>query len=204
MAYKSVLSILVISVASLVGADEPNFVPGAFPAQASAAAAAATAYSQPQPVPAPLYPSNEGNSIESDNSLQSYEEPSGFGVQTGYEGYLVPEEEPTALSIISTLFPQLSGIINYISGLWSRSSNVVSGAAGVVALGGVLTTLTCAFTPLCTLTFVGLARENVRDSMRSYLTEENIDTAANFIREAYEKYKKLNNRVRRRSANKKK
>lgn len=197
MALKSLfVSLMVVCSSLLVTADEPGFVPST----GVNSYGNGPHYGAPAATSPASYPDAETNSIEDDNSLQSYEDdPSGFGVQTGYEGYLVPEEDTGALGVLTSLFPQLGKLGSFGTDLMTRGSSMFMGLAGVVAIGGVLTTAVCVLTPLCTLTFAGLARANngiIGQSVRSYLTPEKLDAATSFMKEAFEKYSKLNKKVR--------
>lgn len=119
---------------------------------------------------------------------------SGFGLQAGYEGYLVPVENslpsipwpflpPPLLSVLPKVGLKLAGRI----GTW------LLGFAFVVLVGGGFTVAVCTFTPICTLTFLGFGfgRDSVRDSMRSYLTPDRLSAATAFVMDAIEKYSKM-------------
>ncbi|XP_022193000.1 uncharacterized protein LOC111050924 [Nilaparvata lugens] len=106
------------------------------------------------------------------------QEPQGFAVQTGYEGFLVPTEQ-TSPNLLHAL--PLAGIAPVLgfkaiakAGLW------FFGLVMIILTGAGLASAVCAFTPLCTL---GLAfgRQN----------SDKLQILTTFVHNALDKYKRL-------------
>lgn len=81
-------------------------------------------------------------------------------------------------------------------GLW------VAGLAILTLLGGAATTAICAFTPICTISFLGLGKIK-RESTRALLSQEHLNSLTSFVHDAIDTYKKLQTRVSKAAKNKK-
>lgn len=117
-----------------------------------------------------------------------------FTVQSGYEGYLVPSEPPFTISDIFktagliSLLPSLSKIgikLAFKFGIWAL------GFLGLFLIGSLFTSAICAFTPICTISFLGFRGFN-SESVRSLINQDSLNSAAQFVADAVRKYKKLN------------
>lgn len=69
-------------------------------------------------------------------------------------------------------------------------SFVVSGA-GILLAGAALVFGICTFTPICHIKLAGFNPLTIKEEVRAYMTPDNISTAVNFLREAVNKYKKM-------------
>ncbi|XP_034252471.1 uncharacterized protein LOC117651953 [Thrips palmi] len=136
-----------------------------------------------------------------DSPFLNYSEP-GFSVQTGYEGYLVPYQghsvsAPAALGGLGLLgsllpFPKL-GIK-----LFPKVGLFALGFLFLLLIGGAFTTAVCAFTPFCTISFLGLGL--TRNTMRSYLTPDRLSQTTAFVLDAIDKYKDFSKKVSKKEA----
>lgn len=73
-------------------------------------------------------------------------------------------------------------------------------AVGIVFFGGAITSFICAFTPLCTLTFIGLPLSLLRKETKemaqkiaSEVTPERIKRASDLLQLAFDKYQQIQN-----------
>lgn len=149
-----------------------------------------------------------------------YPNPGAYAVQSGYEGYLVPsfpEPAPAAVApsnflaetevgpfeLLGEFLPSSRTVLSLIS----RLSSWLFGGLGTVAMGGLITTGICTFTPLCSISFAALPFAlpftlpflTLRDTAKTLGnaieidadTAERVRRAADFVQAAMEKYNKL-------------
>lgn len=162
-----ILFVLSLVLGAVFGVAIQPATENATPQQLAASSTTAGAASQQvQPYNTAAASSPQGNVVPAPFYYPTYPEynkEAGYSVQTGYEGYLVPA---------ATSAPQSSG---WTSGLWSmmypmsRVALRYGARAGVyflnllllLFLGGIFTTSVCTFTPLCTITLLGLGKAQV-------------------------------------------
>ncbi|XP_026292719.2 uncharacterized protein LOC113217094 [Frankliniella occidentalis] len=177
--------------------------PGAVLAQqveqgaALGSSAPAAAYGPPQAYSAPAPAGPEVSALTQDDAAYvpyaySYSEP-GFSVQTGYEGYLVPYQghsvaAPGPLGLLGALALPKIGIK-----LFPKVGLFLLGFLFLLLIGGAFTTAVCAFTPFCTISFLGLGL--TRNTMRSYLTPDRLTQTTAFVLDAIDKYKDFSKKV---------
>lgn len=135
-----------------------------------------------------------------------------FAVQTGYEGYLVPtygggpstggdtfssfaKIAPVGYGFVKSLVPIMGKVF---FGVIAKLAIVAVSTLGIIVAGGFVTSLLCAFTPVCKLTFAGLPFLKLKDTakqltstLESELTQDRVKRAAEFVRMALEKYNEL-------------
>ena len=120
------------------------------------------------------------------------------------EGFLVPTYQETQLAPSSpsyvNIFKSFVPGSKIIVAVLAKIVAVIASAIGVVFFGGAVTSFICAFTPLCTLTFVGaplslLRKETkeIAEKIASEVTPERIKRAADLLQLAYDKYQKMQN-----------
>ncbi|XP_052863402.1 uncharacterized protein LOC128270039 [Anopheles cruzii] len=130
----------------------------------------------------------------------------------GFEGFLIPgpleKEQPSLLSSMRTLLPSARSLVTFVG----RVASVVVGSVGVLLFGTILTSLTCFFTPFCTLSFrnakfltgvsgtplpggTGGVQELV-EAVGEQMTAERVKRAAEFLYTAIDKFQRLNNVVK--------
>lgn len=63
--------------------------------------------------------------------------------------------------------------------------------AGIVLLGAIFVFGLCTFTPLCHIKLAGFNPLTIKEEVRSYMTPDNISATVNFLREAINKYQKI-------------
>lgn len=131
---------------------------------------------------------------------------SGFTVQTGYEGYLVPTgpSHHHALAFAASPLAALGAAgakAGFLTKLLPFPFNLIGLKFGaklglfllsllfLLLIGGALTTAVCAFTPICTISFLGFGFS--RETMRSYLTPDRLTSITAFVHDAIDKYKSL-------------
>ncbi|KAK3911031.1 Formate--tetrahydrofolate ligase [Frankliniella fusca] len=160
----------------------------------------AEVYGPPQAysAPAPAAAGPELTALTADNAAYtpyaySYSEP-GFSVQTGYEGYLVPYQghsvpSPGALGLLAALLPLPKLGLK----LFPKVGLFLLGFLFLLLIGGAFTTAVCAFTPFCTISFLGLGL--TRNTMRSYLTPDRLTQTTAFVLDAIDKYKDFSKKV---------
>ncbi|XP_046406485.1 uncharacterized protein LOC124171363 [Ischnura elegans] len=103
----------------------------------------------------------------------------GFGVQTGYEGYLVPTKGSSEggwdlqRGLLAGLVPlaKLALISPFTGGVWLFLALTALVGAGLV----------CSFTPVCGFNPLGLGRY--------YLNHDNLNSATAFVMDAIEKHR---------------
>jgi hypothetical protein len=115
-----------------------------------------------------------------------------LSVQTGYEGYLVPSEEPETHSLLSNLgtIGILSALLPPLGKVAFKLGFVAIHFIGLFLIGSLLTAGVCTFTPLCTISFLGLGGFS-KESVRSFLTQDRLNQLSQFVMDAVEKYKNL-------------
>lgn len=139
---------------------------------------------------------------------------SSFAVQTGYEGYLVPSLAPygaapshgNALSSFAKMAPVGFGFLKSLFpvagkvflAVIAKLAIVAMSTFGVVVAGGLVTSLLCAFTPVCKLSFAGFPFLKLKDTakqltstLETELTQERVKRAAELVRLALQKYNEL-------------
>ncbi|XP_037030738.1 uncharacterized protein LOC119070489 [Bradysia coprophila] len=132
--------------------------------------------------------------------------PSGFGVQTGFEGYYVPSgvpippPPPPPGPAIWDLFRNNLPYPRTMLSMLMRSGTYLLSSIGVVLFGGAVTTAICTFTPLCTISFAALPllglretlnSKTIKESIASEITSDRVRRAAEFLRTALEKYNQI-------------
>lgn len=147
------------------------------------------------------YVQQYGGQYMPQTAYSSNYDPAGFTVQTGYEGFLVPAEPPAQSS---SLFPALIRSLplpKSIATLIMKVGAFLISSVGVVVAGGFLTTLLCTFTPVCKIALLapifGIAKNNqvaetIAETVAENVTAERVKRAAEFVRNALEKYAQLN------------
>jgi hypothetical protein len=132
----------------------------------------------------------------------TYSDP-GFSVQSGYEGYLVPEQAQDK-SVLAA--PWLLGSLLPFSklglALFPKAGLFVLGFLLLLLIGGAFTTAVCAFTPICTISFLGLGL--TRNTMRTYITPDRLTQTTAFVLDAIDKYKDFAKKVSAKEARSKK
>jgi hypothetical protein len=128
-------------------------------------------------------------------------DPAAFAMQTGYEGFLVPmaNNQPTLFSTVRALVPSMKTILFAIG----KIASVLIGATGVLLFGALLTTITCAFTPFCTISFLDshlnkfkTKTQEIAEQIGQEVTAERVKRAAEFVKLALEKYNQLNAEIK--------
>lgn len=126
--------------------------------------------------------------------------PGGFGLQTGYEGYLLPQIPPPPPPPVWDVFRNQLPYPRTIMSMLMRSGTYLLSSIGVLLFGGAATTAICTFTPLCTITFAALpflglreslTSKTIKESIASEITSERVRRAAEFVRTALEKYNQI-------------
>lgn len=85
-----------------------------------------------------------------------------------------------------------SFLLQLLSRAIAKIGMVILGGVALVLVGGLITTGVCAYTPLCTLQYNGWGIN--RETMRSLMTPDNLNTASAFVQDALEKYQKMQKR----------
>ncbi|XP_020710606.1 uncharacterized protein LOC105690442 [Athalia rosae] len=121
-----------------------------------------------------------------------YKDP-GYSVQSGYEGYLVPSATPVPQSTWNSgLWSMISPVSSFALGYGARAGIYLLNLLLLLFLGGIFTTSVCTFTPLCTITILGLGKSQVKESVtelaRTYMTPERISAATSLVKRAIDKY----------------
>ncbi|BES95459.1 Hypothetical protein NTJ_08268 [Nesidiocoris tenuis] len=134
------------------------------------------------PAPQPAYTKWEQ---DNDNTIS---------LQSGYEGYLIPAEPSLSFTDILrtagliTVAPPLGKLGLKFAlkfGVW------FAGLAALFLLGSLVTSTVCTLTPICTISFLGLGPFS-KETVRSYISDDRLNSATNFVFEAINKYKSLN------------
>ncbi|XP_046743289.1 uncharacterized protein LOC124409610 [Diprion similis] len=118
-----------------------------------------------------------------------------YSVQTGYEGYVVSPsaavDEPEATGY-SGLWSVMSPVSRFALTYGARIGVYFLNLLLLLLLGGIFTTSVCTFTPLCTITILGLGKAQVREQVselaRTYMTPERISAATGLVKKAIDKY----------------
>lgn len=118
--------------------------------------------------------------------------PGAFAVQSGYEGFLVPEppkavaekavqpksnnELPFIGSISSTITSLTNSLPSPLRSFASQAFAILSALLGATVVGGGLTTAICTFTPLCTISFaLPFTRSGLKSLARPFVGAENVE-----------------------------
>ncbi|XP_049278265.1 uncharacterized protein LOC125761312 [Anopheles funestus] len=122
----------------------------------------------------------------------------------GFEGFLIPatveKDSPSLLSSMRTLLPSARSLVTFVG----RLVSVLVGSVGVLFFGTILTSLTCFFTPFCTLSFRNAkfltgAQDTVQEiaqTVGEQVTPERVKRAAEFLYTAIDRFQRLNNVVK--------
>ncbi|XP_035891699.1 uncharacterized protein LOC118502998 [Anopheles stephensi] len=122
----------------------------------------------------------------------------------GFEGFLIPapveKDSPSLLSSMRTLLPSARSLVTFVG----RLVSVLVGSVGVLFFGTILTSLTCFFTPFCTLSFRNAkfltgAQETAQEIVQTVgdqVTPERVKRAAEFLYTAIDRFQRLNNVVK--------
>ncbi|XP_049547957.1 uncharacterized protein LOC125959189 [Anopheles darlingi] len=122
----------------------------------------------------------------------------------GFEGFLIPapaeKEQPSLLTSLRTLLPSARSLVTFVG----RLASVLIGSIGVLLFGAILTSLTCFFTPFCTLSFRNAkfltgaqdAAEDIAQVVGEQVTADRVKRAAEFLYTAIDKFQRLNNIVK--------
>ncbi|XP_035780535.1 uncharacterized protein LOC118460383 [Anopheles albimanus] len=122
----------------------------------------------------------------------------------GFEGFLIPapieKEQPSLLTSLRTLLPSARSLVTFVG----RLASVLIGSIGVLLFGAILTSLTCFFTPFCTLSFRNAkiltgaqsAAEEIVQTVGEQVTADRVKRAAEFLYTAIDKFQRLNNIVK--------
>uniref|UniRef100_A0A182JTU7 Uncharacterized protein n=1 Tax=Anopheles christyi TaxID=43041 RepID=A0A182JTU7_9DIPT len=122
----------------------------------------------------------------------------------GFEGFLIPapvEKDSTSLlTSMRTLLPSARSLVTFVG----RLVSVLVGSVGVLFFGTILTSLTCFFTPFCTLSFRNAkfltgAQETAQEIVQTVgdqVTPERVKRAAEFLYTAIDRFQRLNNVVK--------
>lgn len=129
--------------------------------------------------------------------------PGAFAVQSGYEGFLVPEppkaiaekavaksnnELPFIGSITSAFTSLTSGLPSPLRSFATQAFAILSALLGATVVGGGLTTAICTFTPLCTISFaLPFTRSGLKSLATPFFGAESVD----MLDESYATYKKM-------------
>lgn len=126
----------------------------------------------------------------------------GFAVQTGYEGFLVPQIPPPPppgpgfMDIFRSQLPYPRTVMSMLM----RSGTYLMSSIFVVLVGGALTTAICTLTPLCTISFAALpflglreslTSKTIKESIASEITSDRVRRAAEFVQTALNKYNQM-------------
>lgn len=125
----------------------------------------------------PVYPgrSQQNSPLTSSQyfypTYPEYPRDSGYAVQSGYEGYLIPSAPPRQTSswssgMLSTLVPLSNFALTY----GARATTYIWNLLILLVIGGAFTTAICTFTPFCTITFLGLGlnKNQVKKSIKFF------------------------------------
>lgn len=122
----------------------------------------------------------------------------------GFEGFLIPapmeKDSPSLLTSMRTLLPSARSLVTFVG----RLVSVLVGSVGVLFFGTILTSLTCFFTPFCTLSFRNAkfltgTQETAQDIVQTVgeqITPERVKRAAEFLYTAIDRFQRLNNVVK--------
>uniref|UniRef100_A0A182N5T2 Uncharacterized protein n=1 Tax=Anopheles dirus TaxID=7168 RepID=A0A182N5T2_9DIPT len=122
----------------------------------------------------------------------------------GFEGFLIPatveKEAPSLLTSMRTLLPSARSLVTFVG----RLVSVLVGSVGVLFFGTILTSLTCFFTPFCTLSFRNAkfltgaqdAAQEIVQTVGEQVTPERVKRAAEFLYTAIDRFQRLNSAVK--------
>ncbi|XP_055591383.1 E1A-binding protein p400-like [Uranotaenia lowii] len=136
---------------------------------------------------------------------------SGFE-SSGFDGFLIPaptrQANPIALvtpESHSSWFGSVRSVIptaRTVATFFGQLISLAFGSLSAVAVATILTSLLCFFTPFCTLTFrtaklvTGETASEVIQAIGEQVTAERVKRAAEFVRNAIDKFQALNQVVR--------
>lgn len=139
------------------------------------------------------------------DAVQQYVSQYGTGlVGTGIEGFLIPQLKqtevaplvPTFVSVFKSFLPGPKIVL----AVFAKLIALAASAIGIVFFGGAVTSFVCAFTPLCTITFLGsplaLLRRETKDIVEKIGTEitaDRIKRASDLFKLAIDKYQQMQN-----------
>uniref|UniRef100_A0A182J386 Uncharacterized protein n=2 Tax=Anopheles atroparvus TaxID=41427 RepID=A0A182J386_ANOAO len=123
----------------------------------------------------------------------------------GFEGFLIPapaeKDSPSLFTSMRTLLPSARSLVTFVGKLVS----VLVGSVGVLLFGTILTSLTCFFTPFCTLSFRNAkfltagAQDTAQELVQTVgeqVTADRVKRAAEFLYTAIDRFQRLNNVVK--------
>uniref|UniRef100_A0A182LUY6 Uncharacterized protein n=1 Tax=Anopheles culicifacies TaxID=139723 RepID=A0A182LUY6_9DIPT len=122
----------------------------------------------------------------------------------GFEGFLIPatveKDSPSLLTSMRTLLPSARSLVTFVG----RLVSVLVGSVGVLFFGTILTSLTCFFTPFCTLSFRNAkfltgtqeTAQEIVQTVSEQVTPERVKRAAEFLYTAIDRFQRLNNVVK--------
>lgn len=120
----------------------------------------------------------------------------GFLIPTLKQTDVVPLASPTFISVMKSLLPGPKIILAVVAKLVALAASAI----GIVFFGGAVTSFICAFTPLCTITFVGrplaLLRQETKDIVEKIgaeVTADRIKRATDLFKLAIDKYQQMQN-----------
>ncbi|KAG7201537.1 hypothetical protein KM043_004288 [Ampulex compressa] len=160
--------------------------------------------SQPSKVPSPQgsqvvsgqlqpYTTLPANQLSFPQYYPTYPEYASNGyVQPSYEGYLIPADlsqkgHDWSSDFAASLFPFSSKLLAY----GTHAGTFLLHLLLVIILGGAFTTMVCTFTPICSISFLGVrnqVHEQVADLARTYITPESVNAATLLVTKAVDKY----------------
>lgn len=118
-----------------------------------------------------------------------------------FENYLIPAvavEAKKDQSLSEGIMVGLGPVISTLIKIFTKVGGTLLSIAGVVLLGGVITSIFCTFTPFCRVSFLETPLEQMRNNTRDALdkigtevTTERIKRAAEFVVAAIEKFENL-------------
>uniref|UniRef100_A0A336KUE9 CSON015213 protein n=1 Tax=Culicoides sonorensis TaxID=179676 RepID=A0A336KUE9_CULSO len=119
-----------------------------------------------------------------------------------FESIIIPatalETKQEPVSSFSGLLDALGPVIRTLFGIVSKIGGTLLSIAGVVIFGGLITSLFCAFTPFCRISFLETPVQALKnntmeaiDKMGTEITTERIRRAAEFVTAAIEKFENL-------------
>lgn len=132
-----------------------------------------------------------------------YPGPGGLILQSGYEGYLVPQLPPAPIAPgFGDLFRSIMPYPRTLASLFIRTSTYLLGSLGVILFGGAVTTALCTLTPLCTISFAVLpflglrdTAKNIQETLSNGITSDRVKRAAELLVSAYDKYQAMQNEI---------
>lgn len=153
----------------------------------------------------PTYDSTLYQSFVPQDAVQQYVSQYNGGFSNGQvmEGFIVPVQNhheyapiaPTFISFLKTFLPGPK----FLFAIAAKVVALAASALGIVFFGGAITSFICAFTPLCTITFIGrplafLSKETkeIGEKIAAEITTEKVKRAADLFKLAYDKYSQMN------------